>query len=88
LDIEEKVIKIRKQRGYGKRKISYFLLLEEGIKIAEGTIRNILRRNSSSRKKKIRRIFYPARWAYDENRPFRLAQVDTKDIYDKSDLGD
>lgn len=87
LDIEKKVIKIRKERGYGKRRISYFLLLEEGINLSESTIRNILRRNGLRRKKKVRKIFYPAKWAYDEDRPFRLAQVDTKDIYDKGTLG-
>jgi len=86
-NIEKKVIKIRKERGYGKRRIFYFLLLEEGIKIPESTIRNILRRNGLRRKKKVRKIFYPAKWAYDEDRPFRLAQVDTKDIYDKGTLG-
>ncbi len=33
--IEEKVVKIREERGYGKRRIAYFLLIEEGIEISE-----------------------------------------------------
>lgn len=31
----------------------------------------------------MRKVFYPAKWAYDEDIPFKLAQVDVKDIYDK-----
>ena len=35
----------------------------------------------------MRKVFYPAKWAYDEDIPFKLAQVDVKDIYDKGTLG-
>ncbi len=85
--IEEKVLKIRRERGYGKRRINYFLLIEEGLYLSENTIRNILKRNEVSGKRKPRKIFYSAKWAYDEDTPFKLAQVDTKDIYDKGTLG-
>ncbi|MCD6171582.1 MAG: helix-turn-helix domain-containing protein [Thermoplasmata archaeon] len=85
--IEEKVLKIRKERGYGRRRISYFLLVEEGIYLSENTITHILRRNGECRKRKKRRVFYPAKWAFDEDAPFKLAQVDVKDIYDKGTLG-
>ncbi len=40
-----------------------------------------------SQKTTIRKVFYPAKWAYDEDIPFKLAQVDVKDIYDKGTLG-
>ena len=85
--IEEKVKEIRKQTNYGRRRISYFLWKEEGIKMSESTIRKILRRNNLSKKKKRRKVFYPAIWVYDQKDPFMLAQVDTKDIYDKGALG-
>ena len=58
--------------------------------IPEGTVRHILRRHlpeEERRPRKKRRVFYPARWAWDEDEPFRLAQVDTKDILDKGTLG-
>jgi len=86
-ELEEKVIEIRKHTNYGRRRIAYFLFPEEGLTIPESTIRNILRRSNLSRKNKVRKIFYPAVWAYDQERPFQLAQVDTKDIYDKVTLG-
>lgn len=58
--------------------------------LPEGTVRHILRRHlpeEDRRPRKKRRVFYPARWAWDEDEPFRLAQVDTKDILDKGTLG-
>ena len=56
--MEEKALKIRRERGYGKRRISYFLLVEEGIYLSENTIRNILKRNKEGRKRKKRKVFY------------------------------
>jgi len=46
---------------------------EEKIEISENTITHILRRAGLPRKKKQRKVFYPARWAYDEDTPFKLA---------------
>jgi transposase len=85
--VEEKVLKMRKEKGYGRRRIAYFLQKEDRIKLSENTITHILRRAGLRRKRKQRKVFYPAKWAYDEDIPFRLAQVDTKDIYDKGTLG-
>jgi len=87
LPIEEKVISMRKEKGYGRRRIAWFLLREDNIEISENTITHILRRAGLRRKKKQRKVFYPAKWAYDEDTPFKLAQVDTKDVYDKGTLG-
>jgi len=39
--IEGEVLKIRKERGYRRGRISYFLLVEEGIYLSENTVRNI-----------------------------------------------
>jgi len=64
-EIEEKVIKIREKRGYGKRRICYFLWKEERIRLSESTALKILRRNNLTKgKKKKRKVFYPAVWAY------------------------
>ena len=86
-EIEKKVIEIRKKTGYGKRRISYFLWKQEKIRLSESTVGKILRRNNLTERKKKRKVFYPAIWVYDQKKPFQLAQVDTKDIYDKGTLG-
>ncbi len=85
--IEEKVIKIREETNYGKRRICYFLWKDEKIKLSESTVGKILRRNNLTKDKKKRKVFYPGVWVYDQDKPFCLAQVDTKDIYDKGTLG-
>jgi hypothetical protein len=52
-------------------------------------MRHILRRHlgEGERKRNKRKTFYPAHWVWEEEVPFRLAQVDTKDILDKGTLG-
>jgi len=50
--IEDKVLKIRRERSYGKRRITYFLLIEEGIELSENTVRNILKRAGVSGKRR------------------------------------
>ena len=86
-EIEEKVIKKREETNYGKRRLCYFLWKEEKIRLSESTVGKILRRNNLTRGKKKRKVFYPAIWVYDQDKPFSLGQVDTKDIYDKGALG-
>ncbi|MGY4706614.1 helix-turn-helix domain-containing protein [Candidatus Bipolaricaulota sp. J31] len=83
-EVEDQVLKLREERGWGRRRIAHALGL------AEGTVRHILRRNlpeGERRKRRKRKVFYPARWTWEEEEPFRLAQVDTKDILDKGTLG-
>ena len=87
LPMEAKVLKMRKEKGYGRRRIAWFLLRENNIDLSENTITHILRPAGLRRKEKQRKVFYPAKWAYGEDIPFKLAQVDTKDIYDKGTLG-
>lgn len=83
-EVEERVLRLRKERGWGRRRIAHVLGLPEG------TVRHILRRHlprEQRQRRKKRKVFYPARWAWEEERPFSLAQVDTKDILDKGTLG-
>jgi len=82
-EVEEQVLSLRGERGWGRRRIAHALGLPEG------TVRHILRRHlgEGRRKRKKRKTFYPAHWAWEEEEPFRLAQVDTKDILDKGTLG-
>ncbi len=63
-----------------RRRIAY------ALGIPERTIRHILRRHlgEDSRERKRRKTFYPAHWAWEEGKAFRLAQVDTKDIWTRA----
>ena len=82
-EVEEEVLSLSQERGWGRRRIAH------ALRLPEGTVRHILRRHlgEGRRKRKKRKTFYPARWAWEEEEPFRLAQVDTKDILDKGTLG-
>lgn len=83
-EVEERMLKLRRERGWGRRRIAHALGLPEE------TVRHILRRHLPKGQRQLRkkgRIFYPARWAWDGDEPFRLTQADTKDILDKGTLG-
>jgi len=73
-EVEEAVLALREKHGWGRRRIAHALGLPEG------TVRHILRRHlgEERRKRKKRRMFYPAHWAWEEEKPFRLAQVEAK----------
>ncbi len=79
----DKSSKIRQETGWGRRRIA------QALSLPEGTAWHILRRHLGERKgaRPRRKTFYPARWAWEEEEPFRLAQVDTKDILDKGTSG-
>ncbi|MFQ6056987.1 MAG: helix-turn-helix domain-containing protein [Methanosarcinales archaeon] len=42
--IENAVLKMRKDTGFGRRRLAFYLYSEKGIKISEHTIRHILKR--------------------------------------------
>ena len=86
-DVEQKVVEAKKKTGYGRKRLAWYLWREEGIIMSPHTIRHILSRHGSKGKRKPRKVFYPAHWAWEVDRPFPLAQVDTKDILDKGTLG-
>ena len=86
-EIVERVIKLRKQTGYGPKRISW-LLKKEGIHLSPHTIRHILDRNKLTRKgRKRRKVLYPAYWGWQSQKPFGLIQLDVKEIQDKAALG-
>jgi len=86
-DIEEKVIAARKRTEYGRKRLAWYLAREEGITLSPHTLRHILNRNGFKGKRKPGKVFYPAYWVWEAEKPFSLAQVDTKDILDKGSLG-
>ncbi len=87
--LEAKVMALRRKYGYGRKRLA-FLLRREGIALSEHTIRHILRRGlpqEQRQRRRRRQVVYPAHWAWEQEEPFRLFQVDTKDIADKKTLG-
>lgn len=85
--IERLVRKLRKDTGYGRRRLAWILRRNYSITISEDTVRHILRRLGVKKKGKPRRRFYPAHWAWEVKEPFSLAQVDTKHVLDFGALG-
>lgn len=84
--LEQQVIQAREETGYGRQRLA-LLLRGRDVQISADTIRHILRRNGLVDKRKKRKALYPARWSWEQEEPFRLVQVDTKDIRDKGALG-
>lgn len=75
--VERLVSKVRKETGYGRRRLSWILRRDYDIAISEDTVRHILRRSGVKKKAKPRSRFYPAHWAWEVKEPFSLAQVDS-----------
>jgi transposase len=86
-EVEEKVIAARRRTGYGRKRLAWYLFREEELVLSPNTIRHILRRHGFTTERRPRKRFYPAHWAWEEERPFSLGQVDLKDVLDKGTLG-
>lgn len=86
-EVEQRVLQARGRTGFGSRRLAWYLQREQGIELSAHTIRHILRRGGVSARRKRRKVFYPAHWAWEEQTEYWLAQVDVKDILDKGALG-
>jgi hypothetical protein len=86
-EIEAKVREAQERTDYGRKRPSWYLWQEEGLVLSPNTSRHILRRNGYTNRRKRRKAFYPAQWAWEEEQPFALVQVDVEDIFDKGTLG-
>ncbi len=73
--------------SYGRKRLAWHLFRQEKLILSPHTIQRILRRQRLTNRVKLRKRFYPAHWAWEEERPFFLAQVDLKDVLDKGTLG-
>ncbi len=85
--IEEAVVRLRHQTGYGRARLSRELWHRQQLRLSPNTIRHILRRHGLVKPRRRRRLCYPAHWAWETGQPFALAQVDVKDIRDEQTLG-
>ncbi|MEM4402493.1 MAG: leucine zipper domain-containing protein [Candidatus Caldarchaeum sp.] len=85
--LEEKIVRLRQQTGFGRERLSRLLWHQERLALSPNTIRHILRRNGLVKPRRQRQVCYPAHWAWETEQPFALAQVDVKDIRDQATLG-
>lgn len=81
------MVQLHRETGYGRHRLSRELELREGIQLSPHTIRHILRRRGLQRPRIPRAVCYPAHWAWEQQEPFSLVQVDVKDIRDERTLG-
>jgi len=68
--VEQEVLKARKKTGYGRKRLARYLAKEEGVVFSLRIIRHILSRNGFKGKRKPRKVFYPAFWAWEVAEPF------------------
>jgi transposase len=86
-ELEQVIKQIRKDTGYGRKRLAWLLQTTRSIQLSPDTIRHVLRRLGYTGKTRPRQQLYPAHWAWEIKRPFSLLQVDTKDILDRDTLG-
>lgn len=89
LDIEDKVIEIKKKTRYGPIRIADELLEQHGITLSTHTIRNILRRYKKSLKLKVHKPHKkgPRQFVdWYKAKPFEVVQIDLKHIIDQKAL--
>ena len=65
-EIEANVVQAKERTGYGRKRPAWYLWREEGLTLSSHTIR--LCRNGFRGRKKKRKTFYPAHWAWEEGR--------------------
>ncbi len=85
-ELEQRVIEARKETPYGRHPLALHLR-RQGVQVSPDTIRHILRRHGLVAKPTQRKALYSAAWSWEQEEPFELLQVDTKNLRDKGALG-
>lgn len=81
------IVKRRKETGFGKRRLRWYIALRDNVLIPESTIGKILKVQKLTRKKKrIRREYHRIKYKWDKILPFEQIEMDTKEIADKGTL--
>jgi transposase len=89
VDIEKKVIELKNRTNYGPLRIKDELKEVYGITLSHHTIRNIVRRNKSSIKRKKNRLHKRSSRTFVDwysAKPFEVVQIDLKYIIDQKAL--
>ena len=86
-ETEDLIIKRRKETGFGKRRLRWYIAVRDDLVIPESTIGKILKKNNlTRRKKRVRREYHRVKYQWDKILPFEEAEMDTKYILDKQTL--
>jgi len=86
-EIVDLIVKRRKETGFGKRRLRWYLALRDNLLIPESTIGKILRQEKlTRRKKRVRREYSRVKYQWDRILPFEQVEMDTKEIADKRTL--
>jgi hypothetical protein len=86
-EIIDLIVKRRKETGFGKRRLRWYIGGIDNLLIPESTIGKILKQERLTRKKKrIKREYSRIKYQWDRILPFEQAETDTKDILDKRTL--
>lgn len=81
------IIKRRKETGFGKRRLKWYLASRDNVLMPESTIGKILKVQKLARKKqRIRREYHRIKYQWDKILPFEQIEMDTKEIADKRTL--
>ncbi|MGC9530436.1 MAG: helix-turn-helix domain-containing protein [Candidatus Bipolaricaulaceae bacterium] len=85
-EIEAMVVEAKRATGYGRKRLAWYLWREKGLVVSPHTIRHIPRRHGFTGRKKRRQTFYPAHWAWEEERPFAPLPVDVSGRKDEAQV--
>jgi transposase len=86
-EIVDLIVKRRKETGFGKRRLRWYMAQKDNILIPESTIGKILKEKKLTRKKKrVRREYHLVKYHLERILPFENLEVDTKEILDKRTL--
>ncbi len=79
--------KKRKETGFGKRRLAWYLAAQDRLIIPESTIGKILKKKGLTRKKKrVRREYHRIKYNWASLKPFEVLEIDTKEIADQKTL--
>jgi transposase len=86
-EIIDLISKRRKETGFGKRRLRWYIASRDNLLIPESTIGKILKDKKLVRKKKrVKREYHKIKYQWDKILPFEQIEIDTKEIADKRTL--
>jgi transposase len=86
-EIVDLIVKRRKETGFGKRRLRWYIAEKDNILVPESTLGKILKQKGLVRKKKrVRREYHLVKYHLEKIFSFENLEVDTKEILDKRTL--
>lgn len=86
-DIIDLIIARRKETGFGKRRLRWYIYAKDGRLIPESTIGKILNKKNLVRiKQRVKREYHQKKYQWNQLVPFQENELDTKEVLDKQTL--